>query len=233
MEGCSEDNERRTFTRFFGFALTLNFTQIYETQARKLKKVRNVISSQFFRELTSYCSIQNANKTTGNPANGTGSRDNSVPGGAGAMETAESGERGRRRGREGWQEAVIRPYQTIPDSFAYFQMFSDTYVHHINTFSIYSDKFEPLQKLEQDLSKFSTGSETCSKLSFSQMISDHFAVGLHWGLSTKAVSDTKKKRCGQDSNLRLGSELDAYAAEVTASPRANHYPTAPTVTGDM
>ena len=98
----------------------------------------------------------------------------------GLWETAESGERGRRRGREGWQEVVIRPYQTIPDSFTYFQMFSDTYVHHINTFSIYSDKFEPLQKLEQDLSKFGTGSETCSELSFSQMISDHFAVGLHW-----------------------------------------------------
>ncbi|KAE9388339.1 hypothetical protein BT96DRAFT_1004305 [Gymnopus androsaceus JB14] len=38
---------------------------IYETQARKLKK--------------------NANKTTGNPANGTGSHDNSAPGGVGAM----------------------------------------------------------------------------------------------------------------------------------------------------
>ncbi|KAE9386488.1 hypothetical protein BT96DRAFT_1006045 [Gymnopus androsaceus JB14] len=44
---------------------TAKFTAIYETQARKLKK--------------------NANKTTENPANGTGSRDNSVPGGAGAM----------------------------------------------------------------------------------------------------------------------------------------------------
>jgi len=48
----------------------------------------------------------------------------------------------------------------------------------------------------------------------------------------KAVGDTKMKRCGQDSNLRLGSELDAYAAEIVG-PRANHYPTAPTVTGDM
>ncbi|KAE9404148.1 hypothetical protein BT96DRAFT_989638 [Gymnopus androsaceus JB14] len=52
---------------------TAEFTAIWkdvpktmkDTQARKLKK--------------------NANKTTGNPANGTGSRDNSVSGGAGAM----------------------------------------------------------------------------------------------------------------------------------------------------
>lgn len=97
--------------------------------------------------------------------------------GYGRQQRAVNGAEG---GAGKWQEAVIRPYQTIPDSFTYFQMFSDTYVHHINTFGIYSEKFGPLQKLVQDLSKFGTGSETCSELSFSQMISDHFAVGLHW-----------------------------------------------------
>ena len=48
----------------------------------------------------------------------------------------------------------------------------------------------------------------------------------------KAVSDTKMKGCGQDSNLRLGS-LVATQYHITIGPRANHYPTAPTVTGDM
>jgi len=34
----------------------------------------------------------------------------------------------------------------------------------------------------------------------------------------KAVSDTKMKGCRQDSNLRLGSERDAYAAELQLLP---------------